>query len=285
MSGRTSVIAIRIGLLALALSAGALAWAADAGKPQPPAQARNEELGEVLVEGEKEKPKLPSFDDYQSPFNFLSRLVGEFVIEGTVDLHAQGLREDLRRVSGRAECVGFGLAPGVSCELKVRWPETTGPDGEAILGGVSTLNPAVVLYGFDTMTPRLVGLRRPGAPPPATPEGPGVSWVVVDNQGVSETATGYMTSPDTMRSRSKCLTISGNCERMASITAAPNLKTVEMNIDLMIDAQKAVSFAFVMHRVPGTESVVFGRKATKEQKAKAKEQEAQEKAGKKAGSK
>ncbi len=260
--------AVRNGLLALTLSVAGLAWAADAGKPPPPAQTQYDELGEVLVEGDKAKPEVPSFDDYQAPWNFMARLVGQFVIDGTVDLHAQGASEDLRKVSGRTECVGFGLAPGVHCELKVRWPESTGPDGKEITGGVSTLNPAVVLYGYESVNPGTVGFRPKGRPAPTTPEEPGISWVVVDNQGVVEAAVGYMIGPDTMRSRSKCLASLGNCERDVRITAAPNLKTVAMNIDLVIDGEKAVSFAFVMHRVPGTESVVYGRKPTKEQKDK-----------------
>lgn len=254
-------------LLALTLSASGPAPAADAGTRNPPAQRADTELGEVLVEGSREKPKRPGFDDYQAPFNFMSRLVGEFVVEGTVDLHAQGRSEDLRKVSGRTECVGFGIAPGVHCELKVRWPATTGPAGEEVLGGVSTLNPAVVMYGFEPVDPNTIGIRRPGIPAPTTPEEPGISWVLVDNKGVAETAVGQMVSPDTMRSRSRCLSVPGNCERMVRITAAPDLKTVEMHIDLVIDAQNAVSFAFVMHRVPGTGSVVYGRKPDKAQKA------------------
>jgi hypothetical protein len=195
----------------------------------------------VLVEGQRSRPKRPSFRQYQQPFNFLARLVGRFVIEGHVDLHGQGKREDLRKVSGRAECVGFGSAPGVQCELKVRWPDSTGPDGEAIPGGVSALNPAVMLLGFE-------------------PVKPGVSWIMVDSRGNADTAVGEMATPDTMQSRSKCVGIAGNCERVTQLTAWPDLKTVDMKIDLAIDGEKAVSFTFVMHRVPGTGSMVYGRK-------------------------
>lgn len=278
MSRQTGIVAIRNGLLALALLMSGPGWAADAARQTPAAGKPDDELGEVLVEGSRQKAKRPSFDDYQAPWNFMARLVGQFVIDGTVELHAQGRSEELRKVSGRTECVGFGQAPSVHCELRVRWPETAGPNGEAILGGVSTLNPAVVLYGYEPVDPNMVGRRprgrpaplAPGMPAPTTPEEPGISWVVVDNQGVVETAVGQMISPDTMRSRSKCLAVPGNCERDVRITAAPNLKTVGMNIDLVIDGEKAVSFAFVLHRVPGTESVVYGRKPRKEQEAREK---------------
>jgi hypothetical protein len=234
------------------------------------------ELDEVLVQGKRQKPKRPTFAEYQAPFDFMARLVGTFVVDGVVDLHAEGRAEDLRAVTGRIECVGFGVAPGVTCELHARWAETTGPDGGEMLGGVSTLIPAVLLYGFDTRSPEMDRRASMNAMTAAilgrtnayAAEQPGISYVMVDSKGVAETATGQMTSPDTMRSRSKCLAIAGNCERVVRITASPDLKTVAMNIDLLIDERKAVRFAFVMHRVPGTDSIVFGRKPAKAGKKK-----------------
>jgi hypothetical protein len=176
-----------------------------------------------------------------------ARLVGQFVIEGNVDLHGQGNPEDLRKVAGLAHCVGFGLAPGVQCELTVRWPETRGADGEEIPGGVSTLDPAVLLFGVDLSVP-------------------GVSHVLLDNRGVADNAVGAMTSPNTMLSRSKCVGIPGNCERTVRITAEPDLSAVRMDIDLALEQQKSVRFAFVMQRVPDTSAVVYGRKQPKEKK-------------------
>jgi hypothetical protein len=69
-----------------------------------------------------------------------------------------------------------------------------------------------------------------------------------------------------MRSRSKCVGIPGNCQRTVRITAEPDLSTVRMNIDLALDQQKSVSFAFVMQRVPDSNSVVYGRKQPREEK-------------------
>jgi hypothetical protein len=200
-----------------------------------------EELDEVLVEGRRIRVPPKSWDDYQQPFNFLARLVGRFDIEGYVDLHAQGNKEDLRKVRGQANCLGFGSAPGVQCELTARWPQTTGPDGEEVPGGVSTLDPAVLLFGLD----------------PATP---GISHVVVDNRGIADTAVGRMISPNAMLSRSRCVAEPANCERTARISIEPDFKIIRMNIDLAIDQQKSVSFVFVMNRVPGSAAVVYGRK-------------------------
>jgi hypothetical protein len=254
---RRGSIRRKVALAALALTACGPLMAAGA-IPQPaavphpvekqaPQEQPSEQLDEVLVEGQRKRDRPRSWDDYQQPFNFLSHLVGQFVVDGQVDLHAQGNSEDLRKVAGRINCVGFGSAPGVQCELNVRWPETRGPDGVEIPGGVSTLDPAVLLFGFE-------------------PSAPGVSYVTVDNRGVMDTAVGRMTSPNTMLARAKCVAVPGDCERIARMTVEPDLNTIRMNIDLAIDQRKSVSFAFVMNRVAGSASVVYGRKQQKEKK-------------------
>src|SRR5262245_13816699 len=93
-------LARRAGMAALALLASGLLVAADAPVPSgilppnvtPKPAAQPEELDEVLVQGRRtrERPKRPGFRDYQEPFDFLARLVGRFVIDGRVDLHATG---------------------------------------------------------------------------------------------------------------------------------------------------------------------------------------------------
>lgn len=231
----------RLWLAALAWSVAGLAPGAEPGQQQLP---DDEVLDEVLVEGRRIVPKRRSFKELQKPFNWLARLVGEFEIDGSVDLHAQDRPEDLRSVSGRAHCVGFGLGPGVQCDLTVRWQETKGPDGQDIPGGVSTLNPAVMLLGFEPVLP-------------------GVSYILVDNQGNADIAVGEMVTVDTMFSRSKCIDIAGDCERLMQLTAGEDLESVKMKIDLRIDGESAVGFSFSMRRVPGTVSVVYGRKQGK----------------------
>lgn len=238
-----------IGMIALVFLAPAPVMAASAPPAAPPAQeAPVDELDEVLVEGRRNRVPPTSWDYYQQSFDFLARLVGQFAVAGQVDLGAQGNSKDLRKVTGRALCLGFGAAPGVQCEMSVRWPETRGLDGEEIPGGVSALNPAVLLFGYEPVT--------------------GISHVVVDNKGIADVAVGQLASPNTMVSRSKCVGIPGNCERTVRITAEPDLKTIRMNIDLAIEDRKAVSYQFVLQREAGTKSVVHGRKQEKEKKKK-----------------
>jgi hypothetical protein len=239
-----SAAAVRVWLgIALAWLVAGPVQAAAAGKPQPQPQSQSEadELDEVLVEGNRLRAARPGFKQYEQSFGWLARMVGSYVVEGTVDLHAAGRSEDLRKASGRLECVGFGSAPGVQCELRVRWVDATGKDGEALAGVATSLNPAALLFGVELVHS-------------------GISYMLVDSQGYAETTVGEMTSADTMQSRATCGAIAGNCERVSRITASPDLKTLDMKMDLLIDRQKAVSFALVMRRASGSPAVVYGRK-------------------------
>jgi hypothetical protein len=230
--------------LASLLGAAAIAHAIDcfsAGSQdlQSIAKPNDPELDEVVVSASRSYSR-PGFAEYQQPLNWLALLVGRFVVDGYVDLHARSSPQDILKVQGGVECVGFGIAPGVECELKIRWPERVGPKGEKILGGSPTLNPGVVLYGFD-------------------PAQQGVHYIMVDSEGFAYSAVGLHESADTIQSRTQCSVLPGNCERVVRITAGPGLKSVEMNIEFQVDRQPAVRFSFMMHRVPGTPSVVFGR--------------------------
>jgi hypothetical protein len=244
--------ALRICLAALTWSVAGSALAAGAagstGQLATPATSteQSQELDEVIVKGQRISPKPRTWKELQKPFDWLARLVGEFDIDGSVDLHARGRPEDLRKVSGRADCVGFGIGPGVQCDLSVLWEPTKGPGGEEIPGGISTLNPAVMLFGFEPVLP-------------------GVSWILVDSEGNAETSVGVMVSVDILHSRSKCVAIAGNCERLMQITADSALKHFDMEIDLRMEGETAVRFRFVMHRVPGSASVVYGRKQGKDE--------------------
>jgi hypothetical protein len=193
-------------------------------------QPADQELGEVLVEGRKPEK------DPQKIIDWMARLVGEFTFEGEVDLQAKGRPEDLRPVRGSGTCIGFGPAPAVQCEINVRWTPVRYEDRGKVLGGVSNLEPAMLLFGFE-------------------PDRFGIRYLLVDSAGIAESALGYVVS-DTLISRSPCVNVPGQCERVAHITADNDLKMVEMQIDLEVDYVPAVRFNFVMRRVPGSKAVV-----------------------------
>lgn len=219
--------------LILPLAASAAAPPPDGASPVAATAQEQEpdtELDEILVEG-----KMPERNP-QKVLDWMARLVGEFTWEGHVDVHARGKPQDIRAVHGSSNCTGFGLAPAVQCEIKVRWSTVRGEDGEPVLGGASNLNPATMLFGFEADR---IGIR----------------YMLVDNNGIADGAMGYVVD-NTMISRTPCANMPGNCQRVARITADPDLKVVRMEVVLEIDYQKAVYFDFIMRRVPGSRTVV-----------------------------
>jgi len=219
--------------LAAALLAANAANAADAasGKSPPLPSAPEDELQEIVVSGQK------PIHDSQKVIDWLARLVGKFTFDGHVDLHGQGRAEDQQPVHGNGDCVGFGPAPAVNCTISVAWPETHGPNGEEIPGGVSRLNPAMMLYGFE-------------------PDHIGIRYMLVDDKGTADGALGLMVG-DTLVSKTPCVGIPGNCQREVRITAPPDLKTIRMQIDLEMDTQRTLSYVLLMHRLPGNNAVVI----------------------------
>jgi hypothetical protein len=230
MIQRTGVSAIRGLPIALFLLLAAVAvHGAQAPASSPVAASsgtaaeRDQELSEVLVEGKRTKPVR----DPQVIIEWMRRLVGQFRYAGYVELHdAAGKPRGQQSVSGKGDCVAFGLAPGVQCTIKVSWPDAHGDNGQEILGGVSNLEPAMVLYGLD-------------------PDELAVHYLLVDNKGVADGGLGYIKG-DTMTTTDPCVGIAGNCTRTTRITAQRDGKMVQMQIDIQREGTLAVRYLFVM---------------------------------------
>lgn len=219
--------ASRSWVLALALLLPGAGLAASAARTQPvvppsSASQKVDELGEVVISAAKPTRKPSTI------LSWMRRLLGQFAYSGYVDLHGQGNPEDLRIVTGIGDCVGFGVAPGVQCEIKVTWPETRGPDGEEIFGGVSNLSPAMILYGFE-------------------PDDLGIRYLLVDSEGVAEGGVGLITG-DTFMSREPCAG-TPNCQRVMRTYARPDGKVIQMQIDFEKDGKRLVGFTFLLNRV------------------------------------
>lgn len=246
-------------LLGLALALPGAASAAGAAPPASQQARREEELDEVTVEGRRDRQRKP-----QQSFDWLARLVGEFTIDGYVHPDPYSTSGDAREAQGHALCVGFGIAPGVLCDLQVRWADVTDADGGEIPGGASTLDPAVMLFGFNlgAHADTMYGGRQNAA---ADPDSYTIAHILVDNKGVAEGGSGFRAGTDTMMSRAPCVAIPMNCERVVRIIAPADLGTVEMRIDLEIEGEVAMRYDFVMRREADSKSVVFGRKPAKEQ--------------------
>lgn len=215
--------------LVLALPGPVLAASAPAGPPgtAPPAvdadPDRDEELDEIVVTGAKRVRKPEAL------IAWLRRLVGQYTYEGYVDVRSDGAPSGRQPVKGVGDCVGFGPAPGVQCVLKVIWPEVHGPEGKEVPGGVSSLAPAMILYGLD---PDYLGIR----------------YMQLDNKGLADSGQGYLRG-DTLTTKAPCVDIPGNCTRTTQIDAQGDGKVIRMQIDIEKDEQRLVRFMFVQHRL------------------------------------
>lgn len=214
----------------MALVQTAVAWlllpgaAALAAAPTPAAPADElDELGEVIVSGEKPTRKVEDL------IPWIRRLLGDYTIEGYVHLGGKNEAEDRRMVHGSGLCVGFGLAPGVQCEIHVNWRIPEGAQGPGTLAGVSYLTPAMILYGVE-------------------PDDVGIRYLQVDNRGMAEGTNGLVVG-NTASFTVPCVDVPEGCQRVTRITAPPDSKHIDMRVDTTVDGQLALRYHFQFTRV------------------------------------
>jgi hypothetical protein len=216
-------------LLAAAMLTPSLASGASPASPAPRASADEVvELGEVVVSGEKPTRRMTDLVPW------IRRLLGQYRFEGFVDLGGQGRPQDLETVRGVGLCVGFGVAPGVQCEFNVRWTPSTGPNGEELLGGVSHVTPAMVLYAVE-------------------PDDLGIRYLQVDSRGLAEGSTGFVIG-DTATFRAPCVDMPQGCWRVTRITAPSEGDVIEMHVDTEVNLQLAVRQRFKLTRVAAAQA-------------------------------
>lgn len=228
----------RPGLVRLAGSALVFLWlGAQPGFAASPAEAADapaagekkyEELSEVVVSGARPTRKVADV------IPWMRRLLGQYAIEGYVDLRGKGDPADRRPVKGWGVCVGFGVAPGVQCEIDVRWP-TTSLAEELVMGGASTLAPAMMLYGLE-------------------PDEIGVRYLQVDNRGLAEGASGGIIG-DTATFRAPCADVAEACQRVTRIIAQSESKQIDMQVDTEIFYELAMRYRFQLTRVKEVQAV------------------------------
>lgn len=221
MKRRASGLCQATGLL---VSFGWLCGAALAADASAPAGKADQELDEVLVTGARVVRKPEKI------IAWLNRLVGRFSYEGHVELRGDGASPRREAASGEGKCVPYG--PSVHCTVQVVWPEMRGSNGEALPGGVSTLAPAMVMYGMDLNYLNVLSMQ-------------------VDNRGMADSGVGDLRG-DTLTTTTPCADLPGNCKRVSRIEARPDGKLIRMQIDIEQDARRVARYAFVLRRVePG----------------------------------
>lgn len=178
---------------------------------------QDEELEEVVVLGAK------IVRSRQAILNWLKRLVGHHSYEGYVDLGGEGASHGRRTVSGAGKCVPLGEI-AVLCESQVLWPDITAEDGSDLPGGVSTLSPAVILYGFDW---KIAGIRS----------------LQVDSRGMANGGPGELRG-NTLTTTTACVDLPGNCTRVSRVSAQPDGKMIRIEVEIVRDANRVAHYVF-----------------------------------------
>jgi hypothetical protein len=225
--------AFRRCVLTLALMLSGQVMAADFACAPPRESGKNgtlDQLEEVVITGKEPTTRTKDLKAW------LELLVGQYTYEGYVDLCGQGNARDQRPVTGKSDCIKPGSTPNVQCTVNVRWPATRWEGGRPVLGGVSSLLPAFVIYALENRyIPELKVDRL------------NLMFTQVDNKGVAEWASGTLVG-DTFTSRAPCVGIPGACQKITRITARPDSKEISMLVDIEIDDQRVLRQAFLLHR-------------------------------------
>lgn len=210
-------------LLALALFPAMALAASPTVIPGRTAPERLEELSEVIVSGEK------PINNVRDLIPWIRRLLGQYTLQGYVDVGGKGNPEDRHTMRGIGTCIGFGVAPGVQCEINTRWAQSTGSGSAPVPESVAALAPAMILYGVE-------------------PDELGIRYLQVDNRGLAEGATGDVIG-NTATFRARCVDMAEACERVTRITAVSESKVVDVQVDTEVGGQLALRYRFQMQRV------------------------------------
>ncbi len=190
---------------------------------QPPAGLRElAELDEVLISGEKPSKKVAEL------IPWLRRLVGGFRVEARISVtpvDSEG--QDIPTAGGSAVCLGFGPAPGVECQIDLRWSKGMAA-GQSQLGESADFLPIAMLFGIE-------------------PDRPGIRFMLVNSAGIAEPGDGPLVG-DTLTTRELCVNPEGSCERVTRIAADPDGKAVSIRIDIQVEYRRVAGALFVMRR-------------------------------------
>ncbi len=75
--------------------------------------------------------------------------MGAIPVDGKVDLGGRGNPQERWSAAGTSTCIAFGVAPGILCELNMKWPAVPGSTSAEMLSGVSDLTPANIAYAME----------------------------------------------------------------------------------------------------------------------------------------
>jgi hypothetical protein len=181
---------------------------------------------------------------------WLLRLVDQYRVEG---MGAAPAVEPFA-VKGNGDCVPVGRGPGVHCILNIHWidqfeiimdPDVGPPGVYNVPGGVSYLNPSMMLVGLE-------------------PPRDGMQFLLVDNKGLPE-GGGATIAGNRATLRSACVNapklfldmnpdrkfegrFPDTCERVMRIDAKLDSSVVHVDIDIEINREPVSRFQLTLRR-------------------------------------
>jgi hypothetical protein len=213
----------------------------------------------------RSEPKLEDvITPTPAPDVWLRRLVGRFEFDGMVSAGPcpPPATEDgssppaplCTGVRGIGDCIAVGTGPGVQCVLNVSWQDmhdVNFQDGKvySLPGGVSYLDPAMLLFGLD-------------------PGKAAVNYLLVDNKGLPEGGLGTIAG-NRGTFRTTCVNAAAlflemkppvpdddqplrswqTCERIIYIDAKPDAKLLFMSIDINLNDAPFTHLVLSLRRV------------------------------------
>jgi hypothetical protein len=123
--------------------------------------------------------------------------------------------------------------------MQVLWRDIRAADGSELPGGVSTLSPAMILYGIDM--DRL-----------------GIRYQLVDNQGLANGGLGYLYG-DTLYTTTDCVDLPGNCKRILQVTPKSDGKEVHVDIKIQRDGTQVAHYVFELRRTGNVAALGGGK--------------------------
>lgn len=171
---------------------------------------------------------------------WLKLLVGQYNVEGYVDLCGKGIAQDQRPVSGKVDCIASGSAPDVHCAVNVRWPAESAAKGASLPGGVSNLAPAEFVFSIER--PTFLNFKGVGV------NGWGLALLQLDNRGIAEWNSGVLVGNAFIAGESCGATLE-ECHRITRITVNPG-NGISMLVDVHRDRQPVLRQSFQLRREP-----------------------------------
>jgi hypothetical protein len=122
--------------------------------------------------------------------------------------------------------------------LHVHWQDIRAEDGTDLPGGISSLTPAMILYGIDV---NYMGIHSQQ----------------VDSLGTANGGLGYLHG-NTLIVTTDCVDLPGDCKRNFRVSAPPDGEEIQFEVEIVRDANRIAHHVFLLRRLAESQLQVKG---------------------------